>query len=280
MTCKYAIIPVAGYGSRRLPITKAIEKCMLPILNRPIIDYVVQDCVRAGIKHIILVVSEQNEQFMRYFGHNPGLEKYLIDHGKTEYLELIKAPEDVKFEFITQPADVPYGTATPVALARSRVPKGEPAVVLMGDDILYTGDDRNPIAELIEAAGIDSAALTTEVDISEVSKYGVLACDEDGNLDHMVEKPTADEAPSTMINISKYVFTSDLLDEIETFYREPSIPGQEKYINVEPFNRYMAKGGKVKVVRASGVYLDTGTLEKWLYANNYIAKDQGLLSAL
>lgn len=277
MSIKHAIIPVAGYGSRRLPVTKAIDKCMLPVLNRPIIDYVVQDCVRAGIKHIILVVSEQNEQFMRYFGHNPGLEKYLKDQGKTEYLEIIKAPEDVTFEFIVQPADAPYGTATPVALARPSIPKGESAVVLMGDDILYTGDERNPIADLIEAAGEDSAALTTEVDRSEVSAYGVLVIDSDGNLDHMVERPSVEEAPSTMINISKYVFSSDLLDEIETFYNEPPVPGKEKYINVVPFDRYMTKGGKIKVVRAPGTYLDTGTLEKWLYANNFIAKNQNIV---
>lgn len=279
MNCKHAIIPVAGYGSRRLPITKAIEKCMLPVLNRPIIDYVVQDCIRAGIKHIILVVSEQNEQFMRYFGHNPGLEKYLVDHGKTQYLEMIKVPEGVEFEFVIQPHDAPYGTATPVALARPSIPKDESAVVLMGDDILYTGDDRNPIADLVDTAGTDSAALTTEVDSSEVSKYGVLVCDEDGNLDHMVEKPATGDAPSNMINISKYIFNSDLLDEIETFYLEPMEKGKEKYINVVPFDRYMAKGGKIKVVRASGTYLDTGTLEKWLYANNFIAKDQGIITA-
>lgn len=277
MLCKHAIIPVAGYGSRRLPVTKAIEKCMLPVLNRPIIDYVVQDCIRAGIKHIVLVVSEESEQFTRYFGRNPGLEKYLIDHDKTEYLEVIKTPEDITFEFVVQPADAPYGTATPVALARPSIPKGEAAVVLMGDDILYTGDERNPIEELIAAAGQDSAVLTTEVDRSEVSGYGVLVCDDDGNLDHMVEKPSAEEAPSTMINISKYIFNSDLLDEIETYYREPIAAGKEKYINVEPFNRYMAKGGEIKVVRAPGTYLDTGTLEKWLYANNFIAKIQNIV---
>jgi UTP-glucose-1-phosphate uridylyltransferase len=93
----------------------------------------------------------------------------------------------------------------------------------------------------------------------------------------MAEKPSADEAPSIMINISKYVFNSDLLDEIETFYNEPSVPGKEKYINVIPFDRYMAKGGKIKVVRAPGTYLDTGTLEKWLYANNFVAKSQNIV---
>lgn len=70
-----AIIPVAGWGSRRLPITKAIEKCMLPIGNRPLVDYVVQDCIAAGITDIIFVVSEGSEQLQRYYGHNQALEQ-------------------------------------------------------------------------------------------------------------------------------------------------------------------------------------------------------------
>lgn len=277
MAVKHAIIPVAGYGTRRLPVAKAVEKCMLPVLNRPIIDYVIRDCVRAGIEHIVVVVGEQSQQFQKYFGRDENLEEYLKTHGKEDYLDIVKPPEGVTFEFVTQPKTAPYGTATPVALAREKIPKGEPAVVLMGDDVLYTGDERNPIADLIAAAEGNSAALTTEVELSDVSHYGVLATDENGNLDRMVEKPAPEDAPSRMINISKYIFSSDLLDEIETFYREPSEGKQEKFINVEPFNRYKAKGGRIKVVRAPGTYLDTGTLEKWLHANTFIARNEGLL---
>lgn len=278
MPCKYAIIPVAGYGTRRLPVAKAVEKCMLPVLNRPVIDYSIQDCIEAGIEHIIVVVgAERGEQFKRFYGRSEALEDYLRTHGKSELLGDIAPPEGVTFEFVVQPPEVPYGTATPVALARHLVPKGEQAVVLMGDDLIYTdGDDSNPITALMEAAGEGTALLTTEVGHSDVSLYGVLAINDDDTLDYLVERPNAEDAPSTMINISYYLFTSDLLDEIETFYHEPPEPGKEKYINVVPFKRYKEKGGVMKVVRAPGTYLDTGTLEKWLQANAFIAKAQGL----
>lgn len=277
---KHAIIPVAGWGTRRLPVAKAVEKCMLPILNRPMIDYVIQDCVAAGITHIVVVVGEQSDQFQRYFGRDENLEEYLMTHDKEDYLDIVKPPEGVEFEFVVQPRSAPYGTATPVALARPSIPKGERALVLMGDDVLYNHEGKNPIAELIEAAPDDeSAVLTTEVELNNVSEYGVLVCDDNGHLDHMVEKPTPEEAPSRMINISKYNFTSNLLDEIEAFYHEPPEPGKEKFINTEPFNRYMANGGKIKVVRAPGTYLDSGTMEKWLQANMFIAREHGIIDA-
>lgn len=280
MAATHAIIPVAGWGTRRLPVAKAVEKCMLPILNRPIIDYIIQDCVAAGIEHIVVVVGEQSDQFQRYFGRDENLEEYLTTHGKEDYLDIVKPPKGVRFEFVVQPRSAPYGTATPVALARPSIPKGERALVLMGDDILYGDDGQNPIAELIETApDNESAVLTTEVKKEDVSQYGVLVCDNNGHLDHMVEKPSPGEVSSNMINISKYNFTSELLDEIEKFYHEPPEPGKEKFINTEPFNRYTANGGKIKVVRAPGTYLDTGTTEKWLYANMFIARQHGIMDA-
>lgn len=278
MTCKHAIIAVAGYGSRRLPATKAVDKCLLPVLNRPIIDYIVRDCVDAGITHIVLVVSEQNkEQLQRYFGRSEDLESYLTTHGKEDMLPLVEPLKGVEIEYIVQPADVPYGTVTPIALARPSIPAGDQALILMGDDFFYTGDDdRNPIADLLKAAGDGSAALAAEVEHSQVYRYGILVADDEGNLQYSLEKPKPEESPSNMISTAKSVFTSELLDETVTFYNEPATPGKEKYFNLQPYERYMAKGNKIKVVQGTGTYLDTGTLDNWLKANMFIAKDQGI----
>lgn len=277
MTCRHAIIPVAGFGSRRLPITKAVEKEMMPVLNRPIIDYIVRDCVAAGITHIVMVVGEASDQYQKYFGESKEIQNYLKAHGKDEYLELVKPLEDVKFEYIVQTQDLPYGTTTPVAIARPLIPEGESAVVLMGDDVIYTTDKTNPIAELIEQSGDSVGLLTTYMSKERISRYGVLATDEDGYLTHMVEKPSADEAPTNMINISKYLFTSEMLDEVVEFYNEPATPGKEKYVNLEPLERYRARGGKVKVVPTHGHYLDVGTVEGWLHANLVVAKAEGIV---
>lgn len=276
MGVKYAIIAVAGYGSRRLPVTKAVDKCLLPVLNRPIIDYIVRDCADAGVDHIMLVVSESGkEQLQRYFGQNDDLENYLRTHGKEDFLPLIEPPKNVEIEYVVQPADVPYGTVTPIALARPSIPEGERALILMGDDFFYTEDKSNPIKAFLDEVPEGSAALTTKVDESEVSKYGILVADDEGNLEYSLEKPQPEESPSTMISTAKSIFTSELLDETLGFYNEPGVPGKEKYFNLQPYSRYMEKGNKIKVVEAKGTYLDTGTLENWLRTNMFVARAEG-----
>lgn len=279
MKINHAIILLAGYGTRRLPISKAVEKCILPVLNRPIIDYIVEDCVRAVIDHIVFVTSEGASQVQKYYSRDTVLERYLREHGKDQkYLDMITPPE-VNFDFVEQSNELlfgQYGTNTAVALARPLIPKGESALVIMGDAIMYDGGDGNPIADFIKTAGTDSAVMGMEVPRKEVFRYGVLVTKDDGYLDHMVEKPSVEDAPSNVINLGEYVLTSDLLDETTRFFDESYPPGKEKYVNLEPLDRYIQKGGKVKVVPASGTYLDVGTVENWLRANIVVAQNEGI----
>src|SRR5690349_6993818 len=140
-----ALIPVAGWGTRRLPITKAIEKCMLPVGNRPIVDYVVQDCVTAGITDIYFVVGEGGlQQLQTYYGKNAVLEAHLKEGGKDALLPLVAVQEGVNFTYIIQPADK-YGTAVPVHLMTPYLEEGESVVVLMGDDFLYSSDGSSEV---------------------------------------------------------------------------------------------------------------------------------------
>ncbi len=136
MNVTKAIIPVAGWGTRRLPITKTIEKCMLPIGNRPLVDYVVQDCLKAGISELIFVVGEDSTQLEEYYRSNIKLNDYLRRNGKEDKLPLVAPLEGVKLHFITQPSYGKYGTAVPIALATDYIDEGESAVVLMGDDFI------------------------------------------------------------------------------------------------------------------------------------------------
>ena len=130
MTVTKAIIPVAGWGTRRLPITKAIEKCMLPIGNRPIVDYVVRDCLAAGINDIYFVVGESSTQLQLYYEENGALDAYLIANGKENLLPLVKPPREVRFHYITQPADGKYGTALPISVVMPEIEHGESVAVL------------------------------------------------------------------------------------------------------------------------------------------------------
>ena len=114
-----AIIPVAGWGTRRLPITKIIEKSMLPVGNRPLVDYSVQELIKAGVKDIYMVVSNVEPcQVRQFYRDNLALNEYLKARGKTDRLALAKTlPDDVRIHYITQDPAGKYGTAVPVAMA-------------------------------------------------------------------------------------------------------------------------------------------------------------------
>jgi len=262
-----AIIPVAGWGTRRLPITKSIEKAMLPVGNRPLVDYVVEDCVKAGIRDIYFVVSEGSTQLRSYYEHNGALETYLIANGKEQALSLIQPPQ-VRFHYVEQPNSGKYGTAVPISLVVPQLPRGESAVVLMGDDFIYNADGSSEVVRLLGATPENgNGMLAAQVHPQAVSHYGVLQLNENNDFVRIVEKPQPQQAPSNFINISKYVFNYDLLSEIAR-YAELTISGE--YMVTEPINQYVIGGGSVRVIPAVGRYLDGGTVEGWLHANRVV----------
>lgn len=264
-----AIIPVAGWGTRRLPITKAIEKCMLPIGNRPLVDYVVQDCLKAGIADIYFVVSEGSTQLQNYYGDNGALNAYLVAAEKEELLPLVAPLKNVNFHYITQNNDGKYGTAIPVGLVAPYIQPGESVVVLMGDDFIYNRDDSSEVARLLAATPENgNAMLGVNVAREAVSRYGVVDLDANNNFVRIVEKPAPEYAPSTLINVSKYVLNYDLITAIANY---ATVPLSGEYYITEPINQYVLGGGSVKVVPAQGQYLDGGSVEGWLHANNVVA---------
>lgn len=268
MTITKAIIPVAGWGTRRLPITKAIEKCMLPIGNRPLVDYVVQDCVRAGIRDIYFVVSENNSQLQTYYGYNAALTTYLSANNKDELVPLIAPLQNVQFHYVVQSTNSKYGTAIPVGLVVPELAEGESAVVLMGDDFIYNADGSSEVARLIAATPDGgNAMLGVEVAPELVSRYGVIQFDEQHNFVQIVEKPQPEHAPSSFINVSKYVLNHDLLTAIMN-YSNVELSGE--YHITEPINQYVFGGGSVRVVAAAGRYLDGGNVHSWLHANEIV----------
>lgn len=268
-----ALIPVGGWGTRRLPITKAIEKCMLPIGNRPIVDYVVQDCIAAGITDIYFVVSEGSSQLQAYYSENIPLKTYLKVNGKDALLPLVAPPENVTFTYIVQPSGGKYGTAVPVSLMAQYLEEGESVAVLMGDDFLHSADGSSEVERLLEATPQgECAMLGVEVAKEEVSRYGVLQYTEDKAFVRIVEKPHPDDAPSNLINVSKYVLNSTALREIIEYVEAGGVAGE--YYITDPINAYVKKGGMVRIVRARGQYLDGGTTEGWLRANQVVMSNE------
>jgi len=270
MSITKAIIPVAGWGTRRLPITKAIEKCMLPIGNRPIVDYVVQDCIKAGITDIYFIISEKSTQLRDYYRENTDLNDYLCQNGKNNMLPLI-APPKIRMHYITQPSYGKYGTAIPVSLVIPLLGMNESVVVLMGDDCIYRKDNESEVARLIKAAGKDSSMLGVPIPQEDVSRYGVIETNKKGEFVRIIEKPSPKKAPSNIINVSKYVFNNKALKIIEQYAKKDNINGE--YYITDPINKYVSKGGRLKVIKAKGQYLDSGTVKGWLKANQIVIED-------
>ena len=270
-----AIIPVAGWGTRRLPITKVIEKSMLPVGNRPLVDYSVQELIKAGVTDIYMVISNVEPcQVREFYKDNIALNQYLEERGKTDRLALAKTlPENVHIHYVTQDPSGKYGTAVPIAMVVEEYNIDEPVFVFMGDDFIWNPNGKSA-AELLLASlegDGDSAILGTEVPKEEVEKYGVFSVDEKGDLAGIVEKPKPEDAPSNLINPSKYIMSAALLNEIVEYVDTHEFgPQDQEYLVTDPIDSFINKGGKMHVVRAEGEYLDGGSVEGWVHANNVV----------
>lgn len=272
-----AIIPVAGWGTRRLPITKIIEKSMLPVGNRPLVDYSVQELVKAGVKDIYFVISNVEPcQVREFYKDNLALNQYLIERGKEDKLEKAKTiPDDVKVHYVSQDPSAKYGTAVPIALAVEEFRIDEPVLVFMGDDFIWNPNGESASEALIRASnGKHSAILGVEIPKEDVEKYGVLSA-KDGNLVGVVEKPTPEEAPSNLINVSKYILTPDLLQKIVKYVNENDFgPKDQEYMVTDPIDDYIKNGGIMKIATTKGEFLDGGSVEGWLHANNVVCDNE------
>ena len=269
-----AIIPVAGWGTRRLPITKIIEKSMLPVGNRPLVDYSVQELVKAGVKDIYFVISNVEPcQVREFYKDNLALNQYLIDRGKEDKLEkAVTLPKDVKVHYVSQDPSAKYGTAVPIALAVEEFKIDEPVLVFMGDDFIWNPGGESATEALIKSleSDTDSAILGVEIDQQDVEKYGVLSA-ENGKLIGVVEKPTPEEAPSNLINVSKYIMSPELLQRIVKYVNEHDFgPKDQEYMVTDPIDDYIKDGGTMRIATTKGEYLDGGSVEGWLHANNVV----------
>ena len=269
-----AIIPVAGWGTRRLPITKIIEKSMLPVGNRPLVDYSVQELIKAGITDIYMVISNVEPcQVQEFYRDNLALNDYLVERGKADRLALAKTlPDHVKIHYTTQDPTGRYGTAVPIALVVEEYNLDEPVLVFMGDDFVWNPDGESAAESLIHSlqSEDESAILGVEIPREKVDKYGVLSV-QDGKLVDVVEKPSIEEAPSNMINVSKYIMSRDLLRRVVNYIKAHDFgPLDQEYLVTDPIDEYIKEGGIMRVAPTTGEYLDGGSVEGWVHANNVV----------
>lgn len=270
-----AVIPAAGFGTRHLPITKAIAKEMLPILDRPAIDYVVEECVLSGITDICIVVSRGKSMIADYFDRVPEIESSLAKSGKTALLEKMNAyMGKVHITYVRQPEM--RGTAYAVDLCRDFA-AGEPFALLFPDDVMYNPD--KPVTrQLMEAYYEVNAPVIGVQDIppEEAVKYGVmLPLERRGKLTLVggyQEKPAVKDLVSTLTSLGRFVLTPEVFDFIKTV--KPTHNG-EYYLSTA-FDD-MAKVKPVYSYTFDGIRYDMGGREGFLKANiDYALRDSAL----
>ena len=270
-----AIIPVAGWGTRRLPITKVIEKSMLPVGNRPLVDYSVQELINAGITDIYMVISNVEPcQVREYYRDNVALNKYLIERGKTDRLKLAKTiPDNVRIHYTVQDPSGKYGTAVPIAMVVEEYNINEPVIVFMGDDLIWNPGGKSAAELLMAGVGNpdDSAIMGLELDEKEICKFASLSKDSSDYLTGIVEKPALGEAPTNLASVGKYILSPALQKEVVKSVHDNDFGvDDQEYMITDPIESFIKNGGKVKVVEAEGEQLDGGTLEGWVHANNVV----------
>lgn len=223
---KKAIIPAAGFGTRFLPITKGISKEMLPIIDVPTIELIIQEAVAAGISEILLIINEHKQDIINYFRRNQAYEEFVIKNHKEQLLEVLRHSEKLAtIKFVYQVEQKGLGHA--VLMAKDFV-GNEPFAVLLGDDLVVSSHPA--IAQLIEAYNKYHCSVVgvQKVAKSAVNKYGIIAYDiqleRAYRLTGMVEKPTPEKAPSSIASLGRYVLTPEIFDVLE--HQTPGVGGE------------------------------------------------------
>ena len=217
---KKAVIPAAGLGTRFLPITKAIPKPMLPVLDKPTVQYIAEELKDAGIEEIAIVVSPGSMAIQRHFGEIPELEERLISDGKKSLHEIEKATRSFNVKFIEQ--KIPNGLAGAILCAEEFI-DGDPFALLLGDELLCAGKGEisciKRLKEIYEETG-KSVIATMEVFGEDVQKYGNIGIEkEEGDVIYVnaiVEKPSISEALSNNAIIGRYVLDGKIIKMLKT----------------------------------------------------------------
>lgn len=262
---KKAILPVAGFGTRFLPATKAQPKEMLPVVDKPVVQYLVEEAVASGIEEIIFVTGRGKRAIEDHFDVSYELEDTLVEKNKHDLLETVQKISGLaRFSYVRQP--VPLGDGHALLQASHLVDDDESVLVIFGDCIY---DSVVPASkQLIEAYEKYRAPIIglTEVERSEVSKFGVIDGEtEDGKhwkVSRIVEKPKPEEAPSNIVAPGKYIITNDVFKTLAGMSSGKS--GEIRL--ADAFDRMLENGQPLYGRKLDGEWLDTGDKFNFLKA--------------
>jgi len=264
------LFPVAGYGTRFLPATKSMPKEMLPIVNKPLVQYGVEEAAAAGLKNVTFVTGRGKRAIADHFDTSYELEHQISGTSKEEYLvEIRDLIDNVNFSYTRQNKMLGLGHA---------ILTGEPLIgdeafgVVLADDLCIMEEEgqEGVLAQMVKLYKQFRCSIVAieEVPADEVNKYGVIAGESMGDglyrITDMVEKPTIDEAPSNLAIIGRYILTPDIFDKLRT-----TPPGRNGEVQITDALMQQAKEGCVMAYKFKGRRFDCGSVDGFVEATNY-----------
>lgn len=260
-----AVIPAAGFGTRFLPETKAMPKEMLPIVDKPTIQYIVEEIRASGIEQILIISGHAKRAIEDHFDSSPELEQHLYESGKMDLLREVRKVASVKIHYIRQ--QYMRGLGDAILCAKDFI-DGEPFGVILGDDVVYNANGEPALRQLMDQyEKTGGTVIGCQVVRPEmVSSYGIVdgKPTDDPNLlkvKDMIEKPSMEEAPSRFAALGRYVITPDVFEVLEQ-----TKPGKGGEIQLTDALRVMARNGSVYAYNFTGKRYDTGNKLGYLKA--------------
>lgn len=268
MEIKKVVIPVAGWGTRSLPASKNVPKEMLPVYNKPVIQYVVEEAMYSGISDVIFVNNQNKTIIEDHFDYNLALENVLERAGKFEMLKVVReVAEMVNIISVRQKKQLGLGHAV---LCAKEVVKNDSFAIMVGDDLMFGMEPG--IKQLINVALSEKLPVigVMEVPADKVSRYGIIQGDEYApglyRIRDMVEKPAIDKAPSRLAIVGRYVLTPEIFEHLEKV-----TPGHGGEIQLTDALKSLAKESGLLAVKIRGTRFDAGDWAEYLTANIYFA---------
>lgn len=271
-----AVITDAGFASRYLPITKTVPKAMLPLGNRPIMQFIVEECAEAGIEEIIIVATPEGKPIYEdYFNNGVNrIRKQLASQGKEERYEPVQHVLDFpKIVVITQDPSFPYGNGSPVASAQKFLEGEDAFLVLYSDDVVFgeQGDAKSMVQQFENDPSVDAIIMAQEVSPEVVDKYGIISFKDgsDNELDNIVEKPDKGTEPSRLASYGRYLLKPSIFEHLV-----PQNAGKDDELWTVDAITQIAARGKVVVTRTKGEWMTTGDPENYFRAHIKFAMEQ------
>lgn len=269
---KKAIIPIGGLGTRFLPLSKVVPKEFLPLVDKPAIQYIIEEAKASGIKEIIFITRPKSKEILEYFEENPKLEKFLKAKKRAHLLrELQKIKElakNISFSLVSQKEPLGDGHAV---LQAKKIIRKDPFGVFFSDDII---DSKTPC--LLQLTNIFRTSQAPIIGLKKVAdekipSYGIVGAEKISShlykIKKIIEKPDRDSAPSNLAIVGRYILTPEVFD-----FLEKALPNQRKEVILADALRNMLDSGKmIYGYEFEGKWLECGTKLSWLESNSYLS---------